>query len=839
MWEVISSKLRTTSFLLCLFLILTTILCVFSDWTVAQPDIVVDITGFPSSLEPGDLITYTIYFNNTGPDSSPVVWVNLTMPSHLTYWNDSSAIEGGMKTGDYNWTFQPVLVGDHSFYVMAELGSDINDMESILSEVYLDYKDNASASMPPSWDSHTSFGKIPQIDPIILSSSPVLDPGDMLNITIYFNNTGSAVADSLFVNVSLPSEINYLSDDSASEGGTKIGDYNWSFFSVALGGHHFNITTVLEAGLDNGTSLEIGATATFSNTNEIWFQERVTDATVLVVAPMIEVGKSSNTSLASPGETVNFTIDLRNIGGGSSRDVWINDTLPWNLTFIDSFPDYESITGRTYSFHFTSFLPGSEQISVIVEVNDSAPAGVNLTNFVTVEYTDANGNPLGGKQAQVNISVERLKMSFEMRLPLTETTPLDVIDVGMRFQNVMTCPSMFTWINLTIPGQLGYLSDTSSLEGGAMSEVGKWVFTNVSEGNHSFDVFLQVNNRSEDGLLLPLMASMTFTNRFGAVVSIVEDVEYLTVHRPEIDFAIHPRNVTARRGETFELSFFFNNTGSRDSQYVWINATLPSGVQILSETSLVERGVREGTNFTFEGMGPGEHAFEIIFLIENRSEYANLSFKFEYLDSDGDFLSTAIVRVKIQLLGAEVSGFPMSFLIALAAALASASLVLLLRFEESFRLKFLSLFIPLYSRLRREEVLDNETRGMIRGYIIANPGDHFTAIGKALDLKNGTLAYHLTVLEKERIVKSVRDGKFRRFFPSEMKVPKASFPTRIEEMILEVVRETPGITLKDIASSLAISSPTASYHVGKLKEMNLVRRERRGISIGHYLHDTP
>ncbi|MFQ6128958.1 MAG: hypothetical protein ACE5QW_08670, partial [Thermoplasmata archaeon] len=373
LWKVISSKPKVTLLLVFFFLSLTMVLCLLSDRSVAQPDIIVAMSGSTSSLEPGDIITYTIFFDNSGPDFSPAVWVNLTMPSCLTYVNDTSALEGGIKTGDYNWTFQPVPVGNHSFAVMAELGSNIADMELILSEVHLDYKNVTNASMPSSSDNHTSVGKIPQIVPDILISSPIADPGDAFNITIYFNNTGSAAADNLLVNITLPNGISYLSDNSALEGGTKIGDYNWSFSSVSLGNHHFNITTLVEIGLDNGTFLNINTTAIFSNINQIWFQERGTDATLLVVAPIMEVRKSSNTSFVVPGETVDFTIDLRNIGGANSKDVWVNDTLPENLSLIDSFPDYESVIGKTYTFHFTDFAIGSQQIFVEAKVNDSAP----------------------------------------------------------------------------------------------------------------------------------------------------------------------------------------------------------------------------------------------------------------------------------------------------------------------------------------------------------------------------------------------------------------------------------------------------------------------------------
>lgn len=47
------------------------------------------------------------------------------------------------------------------------------------------------------------------------------------------------------------------------------------------------------------------------------------------------------------------------------------------------------------------------------------------------------------------------------------------------------------------------------------------------------------------------------------------------------------------------------------------------------------------------------------------------------------------------------------------------------------------------------ELLNYETRDMIRGYVIANPGNHFNSIKAALKLRNNTLAHHLGILERE------------------------------------------------------------------------------------------
>ncbi len=89
-------------------------------------------------------------------------------------------------------------------------------------------------------------------------------------------------------------------------------------------------------------------------------------------------------------------------------------------------------------------------------------------------------------------------------------------------------------------------------------------------------------------------------------------------------------------------------------------------------------------------------------------------------------------------------------------------------FTEPGKYRILLLFLPLYTRLNKDEILDQSTKENIHGYIIANPGEHYNVIRKRLNIRNGTLAYHLNVLKREKLIKSRRDGIYKRFYPAEM-----------------------------------------------------------------------
>jgi DNA-binding MarR family transcriptional regulator len=150
--------------------------------------------------------------------------------------------------------------------------------------------------------------------------------------------------------------------------------------------------------------------------------------------------------------------------------------------------------------------------------------------------------------------------------------------------------------------------------------------------------------------------------------------------------------------------------------------------------------------------------------------------------------------------------------------------------SENVKYGLLMIFIPLYSKIKREQVLDHFVRGQIYGYVLANPGEHYNAIKLALNLTNGSLAHHLKTLERELFVKSKRFGLYRRFYPMHMKIPEDGFftPNEIQKTIVDLIRATPAITQKEIAGRLGLTPPTVNYHVGILSEHGAIRVERAG-----------
>lgn len=148
-----------------------------------------------------------------------------------------------------------------------------------------------------------------------------------------------------------------------------------------------------------------------------------------------------------------------------------------------------------------------------------------------------------------------------------------------------------------------------------------------------------------------------------------------------------------------------------------------------------------------------------------------------------------------------------------------------------------TLFMPLYAKVKKEEVISQFTRGRILGYIEANPGEHFGAILQGLSLSNGNAVYHLRLLEKGGYVVSRNDRTFKRFYPKGMKLPPNNGTplSELQQRILSCVRQAPGISQKEIVGVLGLRQSTLEYQIQKLADAGLIRREKVGRKVPLYL----
>lgn len=147
----------------------------------------------------------------------------------------------------------------------------------------------------------------------------------------------------------------------------------------------------------------------------------------------------------------------------------------------------------------------------------------------------------------------------------------------------------------------------------------------------------------------------------------------------------------------------------------------------------------------------------------------------------------------------------------------------------------LGLAFPLYTRLKREQVLDHFLRGQVFGAIRTQPGVNFTAIRDTLSLSNGSLSYHLRILELAGFIRSEHEGFYKRFYPADAHTAgngEGLVRSALQSRLLHLIRQRPGAPQRDLARETGVTQQAVSYNLRILQDQGLLeaqggRRSRR------------
>jgi DNA-binding MarR family transcriptional regulator len=198
--------------------------------------------------------------------------------------------------------------------------------------------------------------------------------------------------------------------------------------------------------------------------------------------------------------------------------------------------------------------------------------------------------------------------------------------------------------------------------------------------------------------------------------------------------------------------------------------------------------------------------------------------------SDGEDMDVQIFFIMVDKMDAPPSGD--LFMVFAAIGIAVAIGASFMSFTEYGRYRFFLFFlVPLYSKLRKDQVLNQFFRGQIYGYIMAYPGENYSSIKRALNVGNGTLTHHLYILEREGFVTSRVDGRYKRFYPVGLKKEKRAKMSMIQKVLLKMIKQNPNMSQTEIAVTLETSKQVVNYHIKMLEKFGMIRIAKKGAKI--------
>jgi uncharacterized repeat protein (TIGR01451 family) len=819
---------------------------------VSIPLIDTAITVDKQMATKNEVLNYTIYYNNTGNGYASNLELNVSLSPGLTFLDSKIPPDPG-SLPELKWTVIDLFPGTNSFWMTAKVNSDVLNGQVLKASLYSNYTDEDQKVQrgQPAYAS-TTVG-FPEMTVEKEANMPEFHPGDELIYIITFKNTGLVPASYVWVNDTFLANLIYINNTADSlpyyQGCTLVPNkFMCVFADVPSGAHSFNVTYRVGDNLADGAPVNSLIDLEYvdylynhwsTNYGHFAFSYR----------PVIIGNLEAYKATASIGDLVDLVISFDNNGGANATQLWVNLSAP-GFTYMDD--DSNSVTGtgggsmqEPWKWLFTDVSPGAHLFTVSAMMNGGVVDGEILTVSFGCEYAyndvwfAIDGNRTGDV-------VVKGSPYFELQVSLDRPDPSPGTEImyTVSFENIGNAPAMFVWINMSIPHGMTYVSDTHSAAQGIgsaeMTEVGSWLFENVGIGPHDYVVVLRSDKDLPDGAKLIPVFELEYADYYGARYGPVFASAETDLSRPVFGLSVAVTETSPEPGQIIIFTVTINNTGNASSGLVTVKL-VSEDLNYVDDDADALNGTRPGDlTFAFPGLGKGEHSFDLVAKVdgETTKSFLNATFEVEYADTTN---STAwetnrtvrlTLEIDIPIIVPQVPVNMLPILLVVVALIGMGSMLL----SENTKYGLFFFFLPLYTKLRKKNILEHETRGMIRGYVIANPGDHFNSIKKALSLNNGTLAYHLHVLEREGLIKSKRWGKFTRFYPSGMKLPEnGSRYSEIQKIIMTKIGETPGISQKEIAAVMGVTKSTINYHINRLTELGVVDARRAGIKIRYFL----
>lgn len=373
--------------------------------TVTINQAVVDVVKVASitNPKPGDEITYTITWENTGSADAHELVITDPINMNLTYVAGSMVYDGDttdmnpgvvitddadLDNGDYGFTAAgtvTVLVGNvsagakGSLVIRVTVNSGILAGESISNIATATYKDPDDNVL--NIDSDPSVVTIAikaGVDVNIPASTLNVTPGDTIQIPFSVTNTGNApdVVDGSYTSTILTYEMwidfdgNGIIDNGDVLATDTDGDGYPDTGTIQPGQTlYFIAKAVVPVGTSDLSADLLNMVGTSSNDNTISDSDSIS---IIVHAPILAMVKSvSPTGPQTPGTVLTYTLVITNSGTGVAKDLLITDPIP----------------------AFTTYVPGSITMNGMgrTDASDGDSARF-ISNSVVASWTQLAGN---------------------------------------------------------------------------------------------------------------------------------------------------------------------------------------------------------------------------------------------------------------------------------------------------------------------------------------------------------------------------------------------------------------------------------------------------------------
>jgi uncharacterized repeat protein (TIGR01451 family) len=488
---------------------------------------------------PGDLIVYTLSYENSGTGWASNVVVVDTISVHTTFV-ESNPLYTSESGNVYTWEIGDVGPGETGeITINVTVNEDAWDTTEIINYATLDWAD---ANDNP-YDQLDDYANVTVTAPVMIldkwADKTSVNPGDILTFTINYKNIGTGTMWGFVIEDTLPAFTTFVDSDPDHD-------------SVSGKTYTWNIGRV-----DPGTDEEILFIVKIDayTPDQIVIDNEIGNVSVEipVTAPKMDVFKSADMDFADPGDLIVYTILFINNGTGNATGVFINDTIPDHTTFESSSINYTQIVGSTYVY-FIDFVHAlsNNTLTITVRVDPGTADKTLLHNEVTLDYADVNGNYYDQEDDFADVTVKAPVMVMSKDADPTEGTPGDPIQYSINYENIGTGNASDVLVVDILPLDVTFVSaiPTASKSGNVLT----WNIGDVLSGDSgTIIVNVYIIPGTWDETVLTNVAKLNYSDANGNFIEQLTDSAETVVVAPVMTIDKEAGEITERAYITTDI----------------------------------------------------------------------------------------------------------------------------------------------------------------------------------------------------------------------------------------------------------------------------------------------
>ena len=413
-----------------------------------------------STLNLHDLVKWTITVSNNGPDTATGVVAYDLLPKSLIWISDDSLGKYNHNTG--KWDIGTLnKAGSTRLNIVCRVNAtgSIENKVSVTGNEYDWDKSNNNAAKTINVNPGCDLGIVKSV------SQGVVNYKDAVCWTLTVTNHGPDAATGVKIYETLPNGFVYLNSTRPLVNG-----------AIDIG----NLASGSSVSIKIYSRAEI--TGTFVNVASVKGNEydhnpsnnRATASVVVKPATDLMVAKSVNNTSPNYGETIEWTITVKNNGPNTATGVIVSDILPKTLKFIKSNGNYDKNTGKWDVGTLSKGSSASLKITCTVNATGSIENKVSVTGN-EYDWDKSNNNASKtvnvAKATDLGIvkSVSKGVANYGDTVCWTLTVSNHGPDAATGVKIYETLPNGFVYLNSTKPLVNGVIEIGNLAAGGSVN----------------------------------------------------------------------------------------------------------------------------------------------------------------------------------------------------------------------------------------------------------------------------------------------------------------------------------------------------------------------------------